>query len=393
MTKSILTTSGAQRLHLSIALQTFVLADLLFFPRLLFAFGIPISLLVIGATFFYRPFQLMRMVIALALLVLMLSSVTYGAASGQNMIPEESLKRAVQLFTILFYSFYRLDAETVRPVLVNILRCFYVWTFCTMLLFFLHPDIYRQFVAAIYPETLDQLDNTLEIFRFAYIYSDPNSAAYLLCFTLVAYLFFERKLNWGVICTTMALITILATQSRGAYIAVTVILLYFSASLRAPQHKRFLVIISAGLALWSLASYYSEEIDQAYSFFEARFDQEEDLGGGRAGKYKYFLENFNFLPIGSGYHLQKEWVEFRPHSDLIRINLSYGFLALPLFFYFIFPRRKSQVLLFIVFLVPFLINTVIDDYRLFGIYLLLFGLLGQFDSGYTARKPKQNPVI
>jgi hypothetical protein len=375
------------------ALQAFVLVDLLFFPRLLFAFGIPSSMLIVVFSLLYRPLSLSRMLWALLLFTIMLASVTYGAVTGQNLVPEESLKRAIQLFSILLYSFFRLDTETIRSVLVKVLRCFYVWTFCTMLFFFLQPDIYKQVIAAIYPETLDQLENTIEILRFSYFYSDPNSAAYLICFTLVAYLFLERKLSWGIICSTMAIVTILATQSRGAYFAAAAIILYFSVSLRAPQHKRLLVIGGSCLVLWSLAFFYSEEIEMAYSIFDSRFEQEQDLGGGRSGKYHYFVENFNFLPIGSGYHLRQNGEEFRPHSDLIRINLSYGVLALPLLLYFVFPRRKSQALLFVVFLVPFLINTVIDDYRLFGMYLLLFGILGRVDSRRPANNAKPVPVI
>lgn len=389
---SILLLGSAKRSDLIVFIQAFVLVDLLFFPRLIFLFGVPISLFIILMGLFTQPIPSKRLLVTMLLLVLMLGSVLYGATIGQNLVPEESLKRAIQLFTILLYSFFRIDAENYRLILVKILRCFYFWTFGAMLLFFSHPDIYQQVLGTIYPESLDQLENNLDIFRFAYFFSDPNSAAYLICFTFVGYLFFEHNLKWGIVCSTMAIIITLATQSRGAYIAVTLILLYVSFSLKSTRHKSFLVIVSSCLVMWTLISLYSEEIKQVYSIFEARFDQEEDLGGGRSSKYMYFLENFNFMPIGSGYHLQKEGAEFRPHSDLIRMNLSYGFLALPLLLYFVLPRRKSQVLLFVIFLVPFLINTVIDDYRLFGIYLLLFGILGQVDSYSTSNKAKKAPV-
>ncbi len=377
---------------LSAALQTFVLVDLLFFPRLLFAFGIPSSMLIVVFSLLYRPISLQRMLWTLALLTIMLASVTYGAVTAQNLVPEESLKRAIQLFSILLYSFFRLDPEAIGPVLVKVLRCFYIWAFCAVLFFFSQPEIYRQVIASIYPETLDQLDNNIEILRFSYFHSDPNSAGYLICFTLVAYLFLERKLSWGIFCVSMAIVTILATQSRGAYIAVAAILLYFSVSLRAPQYKKVLVIAGSCLVLWSLAFFYSEEIEIANSIFDSRFEQEQDLGGGRSDKYRYFIENFNFLPIGSGYHLQQNGEEFRPHSDLIRTNLSYGVLALPLLLYFVFPRRKSHALLFVVFLVPFLVNTVIDDYRLFGMYLLLFGVLGRVDSRLPENNARPVPV-
>ncbi|WP_394673382.1 O-antigen ligase family protein [Limnobacter sp.] len=390
--KQILVLNNAKSSNLTVLIHTFIFVDLLFFPRLMFAFGVPISLFIILIDFCFRPLPSKRLLIAIGLLVLMLCSVLYGAATGQNLAPDESLKRAIQLFTILLYSFFRFDTENVRPILVKVLRCFYVWTFGTMLLFYLQPGIYQQVMAMIYPESLDQLENNLDILRFAYFFSDPNSAAYLICFTFVGYLSIERKLNWGIVCSTMAIMCILATQSRGAYVAAAVILLYFSSSLKVPRYKKLLVIISSCLVLWTLVLFYSEEVKQAYSIFDARFDQEEDLGGGRSSKYKYFLENFNFMPIGSGYHLQKEGAEFRPHSDLIRINLSYGFLALPLLLYFVLPRRKSQVLLFLVFIAPFLINTVIDDYRLLGTYLLLFGILGQVDGRSTTNKAKQKPV-
>jgi hypothetical protein len=157
----------------------------------------------------------------------------------------------------------------------------------------------------------------------------------------------------------------------------------------APLGMKLRFIAFIGLLVGALATFYSEEITTAYAVFEGRFDQEGDVGGGRADKYAYFLQNLNVLPFGPGYHLQRSGAEFRPHSDLIRLNLAYGILALPLILYFVLPRRRSQVLLFAVFLVPFLINTVIDDYRLFPMYLLLFALLGQLD---TARAATRNQV-
>lgn len=370
-------------------LAVLVFIDLLFMPRLLFAFGIPMSLLIVIVSIVREPLSRLGVICLFALSTSMFASVTYGTASGSNAVPIESLKRVFQLVTILLYSFYRLDFPMIGPALVKVLRAFYIWVFCAMLLFFFDPVFYAKLATYIYPETLDQLEDNIFVLRFAYFYSDPNSAGFFICITLVAYLSMERKRSWAFLCATLATVTVLATQSRGAYIALLLIFFYLMYGSDAPLGMKLRIIAFIGLLVGALATFYSEDITTAYAVFEGRFDQEDDVGGGRADKYAYFLQNLNVLPFGPGYHLQRGGAEFRPHSDLIRLNLAYGILALPLILYFVLPRRRSQVLLFAVFLVPFLINTVIDDYRLFPMYLLLFALLGQLD---TARAATRNQV-
>lgn len=367
-------------------LAVLVFIDLLFFPRLLFAFGIPLSLVIVMVSIFRERFNWRAVICLLALGTAMFSSVLFGAISGSNSVPIESFKRALQLMTILFYAFYRIDFTVIAPALVKVLRAFYIWVFFAMLLSFFDPFLYQRLFTYIYPETLDQLENTIEVLRFAYFFSDPNSAGYFICFTLVAYLSLERRLSWAFLCWPLATATVMATQSRGAYIALLLIFCYLMYGSDASRTTRIRVIVFIGLLAGALAFFYSEDITQAYAVFAGRFEQEDDIGGGRADKYAYFLQNLNLLPFGPGYHLQRGGAEFLPHSDLIRLNLAYGILALPLMLYFVFPRRRSQVLLFAVFLVPFLINTVIDDYRLFPMYLLIFALLGRLDTPRVATR-------
>lgn len=96
------------------------------------------------------------------------------------------------------------------------------------------------------------------------------------------------------------------------------------------------------------------------------------LGGGRDKKYVYFLDNLNLKMYGVGYTLFIDGLEFRPHSDLIRIVLSYGVFFLFLFFALFIPNNLKNALLLVSFMFPFLLNTVIDDYRLFGFFVMLF---------------------
>jgi len=366
-------------------LALLVFIDLLFFPRLLFAFGIPFSLLIVLLSIASDRLKLRNILCLLMLGVSMFTSVLFGTLTGENMVPYESIKRVLQLITIIFYALYRVDFNEIRLVMIKLLRVFYLYLFCAMLLFFVAPKLYEQLIVLIYPEALDQLLNNLLNRRFPYVYSDPNSAGYLICFTLVAYFALERQKFWGILCGSMATAAVVATQSRGAYVALLLIFIHLLISSHIRVRTKVAVLVFTGLAVSMVAPIYREKIEQAYTVFESRFEHEEDLSGGRLDKYAYWLQNLNLLPFGTGYHLQRHGVEFKPHSDLIRLNLSYGVLALPFMLYFVFPRRRSQILLFVVFLIPFLINTVIDDYRLLPVYLLLFMLLSQLQTNGLSR--------
>ena len=365
-------------------LMLLVIADLLFLPRLLFAFGIPISLLIVVVSLARNHFNALTAICILGLVTAMLASVVVGSAGG-NPTPADSLKRALQLASILFYALYRVDLAAIRLRLVKVLRAFYIYVSCAALLFLIGPEIYESLLTRIYPEAIGALPDNLQFFRFPYIFEDPNSAAYLIAMTLVAYLSLESDMRWVVVGVTLASAAILATQSRGAYIALLLIFGHRMWVSYRPRRTKLAMLVILALTAAALTALFVEEISHAYVIFDSRFEHEDDVGGGRAGKYAYFIQNINLLPFGTGYHLMRDGVEFRPHSDVIRLNLAYGVLALPMLLYFIVPRRKSQVLLFLVVLIPMLINTVIDDYRLLPVYLLLFSLLRQIDQ--PSRQP------
>lgn len=376
---------------LNSVLAIMIFIDLLFLPRLLFAFGIPASLLiVIGSIFFISSsrstyFNNTGLFVFLALIATMSTSVVIGVITFKNVEPVESFKRVLQLATILFYSLYYINVTRLKSALIILLRIFYLWVFCLMLLSYYNPDVYYGFVAKIYPEAVEYLEWNIATFRFSYFYTDPNSAAYLFSFTLAAYAFLEYQLRWGLISGTLATLTIIGTQSRGAYIALLFIFIFILFRKEASTAKKILITSAIALLVCVVGLYFSEEVQLAYKVYEVRLAGEDELGGGRAGKYLYFLQNLNVLPFGTGYNLLRDGEEFRPHSDFIRLNLAYGILALPLLLYYVLPRCRSQLLLFLVFLLPFLINTVIDDYRLLPLYLLLFGLLGQLGSEKTTK--------
>ena len=163
--------------------------------------------------------------------------------------------------------------------------------------------------------------------------------------------------------------------------------LFFVSNISSSRKSALLMIL--GGSVFFIYLQFSEIVDAAIGMYEYRARAEEasgnGMGGGRIGKYEYFLSNINLLPIGVGYSLLRDGVEFHPHSDLIRINFSYGLPFLLLLGYIGIPRVKKGVLLFLVFSVPFLVNTVIDDYKLLPLYLFISSLLYDLDSKSKAR--------
>ncbi|PSU61817.1 O-antigen ligase family protein [Photobacterium phosphoreum] len=132
------------------------------------------------------------------------------------------------------------------------------------------------------------------------------------------------------------------------------------------------------LILVPIVIYYIMQLDDVMNIFkmlESRGDNESSLGGGRYYKYIYMLDNFNFKPFGIGYNITVNDVIFKPHSDFIMLVLSYGIIVLVIFFYMICPRIKEQAYLFIPFIFGFLINSILDEYRLICVFFILTGLL------------------
>ena len=195
-------------------------------------------------------------------------------------------------------------------------------------------------------------------------------------FITVFHLFHSKKFILSFVIYTALFFLILSTQSRGSLLsfgAVSLIFLISRANFSFNTIKFLSVIILCILTIYFSFQDYFLFITDA---FEKRSEIEEamgtGLGGGRDKKYVYLLQNFNFNLYGVGYSLYIEGLEFRPHSDLIRIILSYGILYLLVFIGLFVSVRFKNFVLFFAFLFPFLLNSILDDYRLFGVFVIFF---------------------
>lgn len=361
-----------EKIHSLVLVFSFL--DLLILPRVLFGLIFPLSLPLVILAMAYR-FNFRHLTISTLFLVVMFVSILNGVLFNSENQIEANIFRAFQLFVMLLYAQLFVHSYDIFCYIRMVLNVFFCYIGILLVLFIANPELYTVIISILYPEALSYFDLNMEMLRFAYSFSDPNSAGYLIAIALYLYILIGRHNKIFPFIAAIAIGSIFATQSRGAYICASIAVIryiYLSLFVENKLSLKFFVLI--GLIALSLVI-FSDTISDFVYFSELRIDSEDEIGGGRLGKYDYFLNNFNIYPFGVGYNLAISGVEFRPHSDIIRLNLAYGVFALPLLGFFLYPRNTNQFIFILILLVPFSVNSIIDDYRLFSLAVITFGVL------------------
>ena len=362
-------------LKLSTYLAAFAFFDLLILPRVNFSVLLPISLIFV---LIYTPikFNKKKGVVIFIISLIIILSIIFGTIFQEKSNLIKNIQRGFQLLIILSYSQLKIDFDIIKSIILKILRIYFVWLLILIIIFFYSNNIYSSLISVLYPDASEFLEWNITTLRFGYAFSDPNSAAYLTVMALLLYIIIEKNKYFLSISFFIASLAILLTQSRGGLICLLIVFVYNLIKVKNIKLKIIFITVLL-LLLFSGIYLYGEYINEFIEITKSRTEQEDSIGGGRLEKYIYFINNINFLPFGVGYDLYKDGVEFRPHSDLIRLNLSYGILSIPLILYFFIPQSKDQWIFLLIISIPILINSLIDDYRLFGLALLIYSLMNE----------------
>ena len=358
-----------------------LIIDLLVFPKFLFStpllvFFIPLFLL------FIPNFRHSNIIVYFALLIVIVSSVLFGSMEYQG-YTSENLKRGIQIgvvFIILLYDFEKIDFVFMFKWLRRILIVYFLMILLLIFIFFFEVDLYSRFMRTFFPESIPMLLNNISHQRFSFHFTDPNAMGYFIVIVLAFLLTLKLPVREHMFYLICALIIVLTTQSRGAMLSYGLVALsYYFLFLNGKASKFYflsLLVICCFIAFFYLEIY----VDNFFAAMVERSDAESalgaGLGGGRIDSWYYFFQNFNYNPFfGVGYSLERDGEVYRPHSDFIRMNLSYGILVYFLFLYMLRGFCIKHTMIIFSFAVPFLINTVIDDYRLFCIFLIFYCLI------------------
>jgi hypothetical protein len=361
-------------LRITSLIAVFSLFDLLIMPRLNVGILLPSSMFLVLFVVPLNGVKKDKFYILLSIFLIISLSIFAGLVVNDIPSSTVNILRGLQFILVLFYSIDFIEYNYIEYYLRIVLKLFFVWILYLLIIFFSDPFTYYTLSSSLYPDTIEYLDYNIATLRFGYAFSDPNSAAYIISAALFLYVVIERNYKLVTLGMLIGVVAILSTQSRGGLVCLFVVIIYLFNNLKKFKYKVGFIFITVVILIISYI-YFGDYILDFNEVAMSRLDLEDEVGGGRMSKYLYFVSNFNFLPVGMGYTLFKNGYEFRPHSDIIRMNLSYGIFMIPLFFYFFFPKVKCEVYFFLLILVPLAVNTLVDDFRLFGVALLIFSFL------------------
>tara|TARA_R110002124_G_scaffold59474_5_gene164286 strand:- start:481 stop:1644 length:1164 start_codon:yes stop_codon:yes gene_type:complete len=358
----------------------FLVFDLLLLPRFLLSTPISFFIMIPLVTMIGR-ISAREALAYTGMVTIFISSVMYGIEKSGS-LEVENIKRAVQLSLIMglvLIDYGSVNYLKLTSILRKVLCLFYLICGAFLLLMLSNQDLYESVVVSIYPESKTMISENLASLRYSFHFTDPNSLGYLvvMCFVLACLINYTARVKSIIFCVSLTLI--ISTQSRGALLAFFFVSVVYWAQyldFKAKLNSVLLLLLVFGIFI----SVFFEYVDFYWELYEKRQRLEEvsgkGIGGGRLDVWYYFFSNFNPNPFfGVGYYLEREGVMFRPHSDFIRMQLSYGTLIFFVFLLFFNGLDRKLLMLWAAFFVPFMINTIIDDYRLFGVFVAFYFIL------------------
>jgi hypothetical protein len=395
--------------HLVLArwLGYFMLVDLMFLPyfqALIMPFSLPLvvaSLFVMGVKMRRDQYLLMFYFVAIGAFVSLGISMFDARVADYQM---ENIKRALQFTSTFAYFFYfRWLAERVPLRVGTISACFLVWFGLLAVAFYLDPSGTGEHIRAFYGKLVTAEETLAEHLRFSYQFTDPNTAAYFLLIAVAPLLLVKRSAFSFVLLTGVLLVLTFITQSKGALgaFALIVFTILFPPGRfveTALSLKRIVVLVGLVVAGY-LAFVWISDIFESNKLlrlaYNRIFESPDQLssGGGRFEWWTRYLRNFTPLPFGHGFILLMNGEYVRPHSDLIRIMFSYGLIALVPSLIWFFGRIISWAPLILPALTAFLINSLIDEQKMFALFLSLLAIqLGNEERKRRAALPAPDTV-
>ncbi len=364
----------------------FSLLDITIFPYFKY-FIVPYSLpfvvvtsLIIGFISKKDYYYYLFIIILVSIIISFLASTQI---SPYDQYATNNFKRAFQLITTFAYFFSvkwissKFDINYRPPLYLYILIVGVLAH-----LFVLDPINTLEIMRNFYGPLVTEQKVVLVHYRFAYLFSDPNTASYFFLIAVSpALIAFRDKPFWFTILSALGMMIIFIGQSRGAILIFPVILLFtyfyktcdYSFNNIAPRIATFFLVISLSFVIFLLYFYLNADsivLNKAYSRLFSS-DGSYVNGGHR---FDIWFQGINYylpLPIGRGYSLYMNDGLYFPHSDFFGILYRYGFIALFAIIFFLFNRFSASFSLFLPGFMAFFINSLVDEQKVFSLFLML----------------------
>lgn len=235
--------------------------------------------------------------------------------------------------------------------------------------------------------------------RYSYMFEDTNTAGYLIA--IVSAYVMEQTwprqslVRWMIVLVAMTL-AVFATASRGVLLAclVTLAVYLWHGISKATIVRRlvFLVLVlGATLLVARVPRPQTFMVNGRPVFSVERFSQTEIESGFeyRLDKYSRLISDYIPSLVGRGYSSI-----LRPHSDHLRMLYAYGLPAFLLLAYMLFRNTGKQGYSFVIpALVAFSVNSLIDEQKLLGVFLILVAVQRSRDRVCSTRRYKRSSLV
>lgn len=305
-----------------------------------------------------------------------------------------SFKRFVQYTTsFCYFFFFMYFFVQYQRKITNIVFWGIVYITLFALIYYFYQDTFihfKQVVCRFDPQVNRWLDgNILAVYRFNFLWADPNNVAYAITSLALFYIIEEKESAFKKYIVLVCLLyVLLCTMSFGGLGVAAILIPYvclFSDRFRSGDSS----IIIGVLAIILIIGFISYNFDYLYQVYDSGIRTRQDLYGadgmsGGGGRWKDFLRginNFNplFLIVGSG---QEGFVTEIGH---IYVWYMYGLPVYIYFLYILFRKRARQTVIEYLPIVPmfvgFTMNIAIGEQK----YLLLLLLISAY---YSAKSYK-----
>ena len=389
---------SVKRLQYSNFIIPLIFIDLLLLPNFPL-FVMPMSLPIVMIMVVLKKIKIEKdkyYVVYIIMVFFVLASVVMSFLQRDNYlvginIPVENIKRAFQLLTSFFYFFtIKSCASDFKMNIKKILMIFVTLYISLGLVSYYNTALYFKILELLSinnPFVSDWfLRQRIELFRYSYIWIDPNNATYALQM-VIFYMLVNEKLNlFETLYLYFSLIlSLLFGMSTGGLISATsfFVLYILNMVLRFSDVKTSYKKILFGIISFILGVIISGTIfiflkDKFASIIEYSFNRmSNNTSGGRIDKYSFMFGNKIPNIIGEGYVLIREGLFFRPHSDHLRFIYSYGLIAYISSIWFFFRKvlYSSKYLFIIPGFMAYSINSLIDEQKILLVLLCLLAYL------------------
>jgi hypothetical protein len=364
-----------------------LMLDLLIFPYLQFLI-IPAGLIVIALLPLFQNITVIKDRYVWLFLAIFFSVIFSTLLSNfrpfSHLFILDNIKYALQFITLFAYFFifrwYANNKMKNKKTIVAALYIFCFWYVFLAIIYFKNPHETVNLIKLIYGRTTINIEDFAFDLRFPYIFQDANTSIYFFLMA-IGFLYVLRPsiINFYVFIVLGSFCTLLSQSTGGALSWLIMLAMMIADRFKFSFQSLFILSIVIGIFFalsYSLLNYlFVDDLKIYYEMAFERITDEERIssGGGRLHYWRNLFEMYP-LPLGRGYMLYENNSIILPHSDFFGLIYRYGLIALIATLFFLFCNIRRIIFILPAAIIPFLVNSLIDESKLFALYLAFLGL-------------------